>query len=177
MQYIRHARRTKGISGAREVFKHARADLRIGHEVFVASALQELLSGAGDKGRKVCLNIFKLGMKSFSDHPGFIGAYLDFLFHMGDNNNTRAVFEQVLPTLPAEQAASLWARFVAFEGAYGNLDRVGGARLTRLYVAHAYLSGNHPARAHARTRTRAWMHAGCLLRPYHRRVLLDDETR
>jgi hypothetical protein len=42
------------------------------------------------------LRIFDLGLRKFGSSSEFILAYLDYLSHLNEDNNTRVLFERVL---------------------------------------------------------------------------------
>ena len=51
--------------------------------------------------------IFDLGLRKFSASPEFILAYLDYLSHLNEDNNTRVLFERVLTAGTLEPRDSL----------------------------------------------------------------------
>ncbi|ORZ09158.1 hypothetical protein BCR42DRAFT_334731 [Absidia repens] len=117
--YMRFARRTEGIKSARALFSKARKSSCRTYHVFIASALMEY-HNSKDPG--VAGKIFGLGIKSFGDDPAYICEYLDFLIQMNDDNNTRALFERSLATLPTEKASDVWKKFLDYENKYGDLN-------------------------------------------------------
>ncbi|KAI8384710.1 uncharacterized protein BYT42DRAFT_592831 [Radiomyces spectabilis] len=119
--YMRFARRTDGIKSARVVFSRARKATNRTYHVFIASALMEYHNS---KDANIAGNIFNFGMKSFGDDPGYIGEYLDFLIQMNDDNNTRALFERTLATMPIEKSDPIWMKFLDYENKYGDLAGV-----------------------------------------------------
>ena len=86
VQYMKFCRRAEGIKAARTVFKRAREDERSNFHVYVAAALMEYYSS---KDKNVAFRIFDLGLRKFSASPEFILAYLDYLSHLNEDNNTR----------------------------------------------------------------------------------------
>ena len=44
----------------------------------------------------VLVRIFDLGLRKFGSSSEFILAYLDYLSHLNEDNNTRVLFERVL---------------------------------------------------------------------------------
>uniref|UniRef100_UPI00358F54D8 cleavage stimulation factor subunit 3 isoform X2 n=1 Tax=Myxine glutinosa TaxID=7769 RepID=UPI00358F54D8 len=123
IQYMKFARRAEGIKTGRSVFKKAREDQRTRHHVYVAAALMEYYCS---KDKAVAFKIFELGLKKYSDTPEYILAYIDYLSHLNEDNNTRVLFERVLTSgnLPPEKSGEIWARFLAFESAVGDLASV-----------------------------------------------------
>ncbi|CAO3599627.1 unnamed protein product [Absidia cylindrospora] len=117
--YMRFARRTEGIKSARSLFSKARKSPCRTYHVFIASALMEYHNS---KDPVVAGKIFGLGIKSFGDDPAYICEYLDFLIQMNDDNNTRALFERSLATLPTEKATDVWKKFLDYENKYGDLN-------------------------------------------------------
>ncbi|ORX58833.1 Suf-domain-containing protein [Hesseltinella vesiculosa] len=119
--YMRMARRTEGIKAARGIFSRARKSTNRTYHVFIASALMEYHNS---KDGVVAGKIFGLAGKLFADDPGFVCEYLDFLIQMNDDNNTRALFERSLATLPSDKAAPVWKKFLDYENKYGDLASV-----------------------------------------------------
>uniref|UniRef100_A0A8C4R4R7 Cleavage stimulation factor, 3' pre-RNA, subunit 3 n=1 Tax=Eptatretus burgeri TaxID=7764 RepID=A0A8C4R4R7_EPTBU len=121
---VRQCRGGMGCRGTgRSVFKKAREDPRTRHHVYVAAALMEYYCS---KDKAVAFKIFELGLKKYSDTPEYILAYIDYLSHLNEDNNTRVLFERVLTSgnLPPEKSGEIWARFLAFESAVGDLASV-----------------------------------------------------
>lgn len=103
IQYMKFARRTEGIKSARAIFKRAREDPRSRCEIFVVAALMEYYCS---KDPAVAFKIFELGLKKFGDRPEFALAYIDYLSHLNEDNNTRVLFERILTSgnLPMENS-------------------------------------------------------------------------
>ncbi|KAI8807587.1 hypothetical protein BJ742DRAFT_812149 [Cladochytrium replicatum] len=121
--YMRTARRTQGVKGAREIFKNARKSPNCTYHIFVASALMEYHCS---KDSKVAGKLFELGMKSLDlaedKHAHhYVGHYLDFLVGINDENNARALFERALSAMPAARSRQIWTKFLEFENQYGDL--------------------------------------------------------
>ncbi|KAI8808347.1 hypothetical protein BJ742DRAFT_288347 [Cladochytrium replicatum] len=121
--YMRTARRTQGIKGAREIFKNARKSPSCTYHLFVASALMEYHCS---KDSKVAGKLFELGMKSLDlaedEHANqYVGHYLDFLIGINDENNARAIFERALSAMPAPRLHQIWTKFLEYENQYGDL--------------------------------------------------------
>ncbi|KAG1226243.1 hypothetical protein G6F68_019778 [Rhizopus microsporus] len=51
---------------------------------------------------------------------------------MNDDNNTRALFERTLATMPSEKAAPIWQKFLDYENRYGDLASVQNVEKRRL---------------------------------------------
>lgn len=123
IQYMKFARRAEGIKTARIVFKKAREDARSGHQVYVAAALMEYYCS---KEKTVAFKIFELGLKKYGDNSDYIMAYVDYLSHLNEDNNTRVLFERVLTSgsLPPEKSVEIWNRFLEFESNIGDLSSI-----------------------------------------------------
>uniref|UniRef100_A0A3P9LU88 Cleavage stimulation factor subunit 3 n=1 Tax=Oryzias latipes TaxID=8090 RepID=A0A3P9LU88_ORYLA len=122
-QYMKFARRAEGIKSGRTIFKKAREDPRTRHHVYVSAALMEYYCS---KDKSVAFKIFELGLKKYGDIPEYILAYIDYLSHLNEDNNTRVLFERVLTSgsLSAEKSGEIWARFLAFESNIGDLASI-----------------------------------------------------
>ena len=74
----------------------------------------------------VCFRIFDLGLRKFSSSTEFILAYLDYLSHLNEDNNTRVLFERVLTagTLEPRDSLEVWNKFLEFETNIGDLASV-----------------------------------------------------
>ena len=70
--------------------------------------------------------IFDLGLRKFSSSTEFILAYLDYLSHLNEDNNTRVLFERVLTagTLEPRDSLEVWNKFLEFETNIGDLASV-----------------------------------------------------
>lgn len=129
ISYMRFARRTDGIKSARALFSRARKAANCTYHVYVADALMEYHNS---KDANVAGKVFSLGQKTFSDNPNFVCQYLDFLIQMNDDNNTRALFERTLATMPAEKAGPIWLKFLDYENKYGDLASVQSVEKRRI---------------------------------------------
>ncbi|XP_049570178.1 cleavage stimulation factor subunit 3 isoform X4 [Orcinus orca] len=112
IQYMKFARRAEGIKSGRMIFKKAREDTRTRHHVYVTAALMEYYCS---KDKSVAFKIFELGLKKYGDIPEYVLAYIDYLSHLNEDNNTRVLFERVLTSgsLPPEKSG--WRRWVKEE--------------------------------------------------------------
>ncbi|XP_051953719.1 cleavage stimulation factor subunit 3 [Xyrauchen texanus] len=123
IQYMKFARRAEGIKSGRSIFKKAREDPRTRHHVYVTAALMEYYCS---KDKSVAFKIFELGLKKYGDIPEYILAYIDYLSHLNEDNNTRVLFERVLTSgsMSPEKSGEIWARFLAFESNIGDLASI-----------------------------------------------------
>ncbi|XP_026086883.1 cleavage stimulation factor subunit 3-like [Carassius auratus] len=123
IQYMKFARRAEGIKSGRSIFKKAREDPRTRHHVYVTAALMEYYCS---KDKSVAFKIFELGLKKYVDIPEYILAYIDYLSHLNEDNNTRVLFERVLTSgsLSPEKSGEIWARFLSFESNIGDLASI-----------------------------------------------------
>ncbi|XP_051824428.1 cleavage stimulation factor subunit 3-like [Antechinus flavipes] len=123
IQYMKFARRAEGIKSGRVIFKKARQDTRTRHHIYVSAALMEYYC---TKDTLVAFKIFELGLKKYGDIPEYVLAYIDYLSHLNEDNNTRVLFERVLTSgsLPPEKSGEIWAKFLAFESSNGDLTSI-----------------------------------------------------
>ena len=148
MQFLR---RTEGIRPTRICFGKARKSPHCTWHVYEASALMEYHCS---KETRVAINVFELGIKTFGTDEALIVRYLDFLLNINDENSecyatcrcvhaltlvycadARALFERVIPTLPAERARPVWDRWADYEYNYGDTAAIAKltARITEAY--------------------------------------------
>lgn len=119
IQYMRFARRSKGIKDARQVFRMAREDGRIKYHVFIAAAWMEYYCA---KDKNLAFKIFELGLKRFSDKPEYVRQYMDFMSNMNDDNNTRVLYERVLgDESGGDKMETVWNKYLEFECHVGDL--------------------------------------------------------
>ncbi|RUS21308.1 hypothetical protein BC937DRAFT_93090 [Endogone sp. FLAS-F59071] len=121
ISYMRFSRRAEGIKTARTIFSKARKSPNCTYHVFIASALMEYYNS---KDPTVAGKIFELGLKMFGDDPSYVCQYLEFLIQLNDDNNTRALFERTLATMPADKAKPVWQKFSEYENKYGDLTGI-----------------------------------------------------
>ncbi|KAK3887799.1 hypothetical protein Pmani_024674 [Petrolisthes manimaculis] len=133
LQYMKFARRAEGIKSTREVFKKAREDIRTRFHVYVGAALMEYYC---TKNKDIAFRIFELGLKKFPDNADYIMAYVDYLSHLNEDNNTRVLFERVLTSgqLKNEDTVGLWNRFLEFECNVGDLASIVKVEKRRAHV-------------------------------------------
>jgi hypothetical protein len=84
------------------------------------------------KDATIAGKVFSLGQKIFADDPDFVCQYLDFLIQMNDDNNTRALFERTLATMPAGKSFPVWEKFLDYENKYGDLAGVHNVEKRRM---------------------------------------------
>uniref|UniRef100_A0A915JBM5 Suppressor of forked domain-containing protein n=1 Tax=Romanomermis culicivorax TaxID=13658 RepID=A0A915JBM5_ROMCU len=123
IQYMKFARRTEGIKSARTIFRKAREDSRTKCQIYIAAALMEYYCS---KDTKIAINVFELGLKKFGDNPEFALAYIDFLSHLNEDNNSRVLFERILTSgnMPSEKSLEVWDRYLEFESLVGDLNSI-----------------------------------------------------
>ena len=65
--------------------------------------------------------IFDLGLRKFGNNCEYILAYLDYLSHLNEDNNTRVLFERVLAqgSLDNNDSLEIWDKFLEFESNIG----------------------------------------------------------
>uniref|UniRef100_A0A4X2LHM5 Suppressor of forked domain-containing protein n=1 Tax=Vombatus ursinus TaxID=29139 RepID=A0A4X2LHM5_VOMUR len=93
IQYMKFARRVEGIKSGRMIFRKARQDTRTRYHIYVTAALMEYHCS---KDKLVAFRIFELGLRKYGDIPEYILAYIDYLSHLNEDNDTRVLFERVL---------------------------------------------------------------------------------
>lgn len=120
---MKFTRRAEGIKSARAIFKKAREDIRSRYHVFVAAALMEYYCS---KDKDVAFRIFELGLKRFGGCPDYVMAYIDYLSHLNEDNNTRVLFERVLSSggLTNQLSVEVWNKFLEFESNIGDLSSI-----------------------------------------------------
>merc|ERR1712226_1193174 len=121
IQFMKFARRSEGIKAARAVFKRAREDKRSGALVYVAAALIEFYCS---KDQNIAYKIFELGLRKHQNETSYITAYLDFLSHLNDINNTRVLFEKALASNSPDQCLEVWENYITFESLCGDLASI-----------------------------------------------------
>lgn len=121
IEYMRFARRSLTVTDARKIFFRARKSPSCTWHVYVAAAQIELYL---NKEQNIARKIYELGLKKFINHTRFLLEYVNFLMNLGDNVNTRALFEKVLSTIPSSEAPEIWNAFQKFETLFGNLETV-----------------------------------------------------
>ncbi|EOA36535.1 hypothetical protein CARUB_v10011584mg [Capsella rubella] len=121
IQFLRFLRRAEGVEAARKYFLDARKSPSCTYHVYIAFATMVFCL---DKDPKVAHKIFEEGLKLYMNEPVYILEYADFLTRLNDDRNIRALFERALSTLPAEESAEVWKRFIQFEQTYGDLASI-----------------------------------------------------
>jgi len=118
---MRFCRRSFGIKEGRKVFFRARKSRTCTHQVYVAAAQIEYHV---NKEPTVARKIYELGLRKFMNSTGFLLQYINFLVNLGDDVNTRTLFEKILSTIQPERAPEIWNTFQKFEITCGNLDTI-----------------------------------------------------
>uniref|UniRef100_A0A8L7T3U5 Suppressor of forked protein, putative n=2 Tax=Onchocercidae TaxID=6296 RepID=A0A8L7T3U5_BRUMA len=123
IQLMKFVRRTEGVQYARAIFKRARQDSRCKFHIFVASALMEYYCS---KDTDIAIRVFDMGLKKYGDEPEYALAYVDFLSHLNEDNNTRVVFERILTSesMTPEKSIEIWDRYLEFESHVGDLSSI-----------------------------------------------------
>ena len=123
IQWMRFTRRTEGLKAARVVFKKAREEPKVGHQIYTAAALMEYHC---TRDQTIACKIFELGLKKFNNCPDFILSYIHFMNTLNEENNTRVLFERVLTTcsLQPSESIEIWNSFLEFEAGIGDLSSI-----------------------------------------------------
>lgn len=123
IQWMRFTRRAEGLKAARAIFKRAREEKSIDHQVYTAAALMEYHC---TKDQTIACKIFELGLKKFNSSPDFILSYIHFMNTLNEENNTRVLFERVLTTssLQPSDTVEIWNSFLEFEAGIGDLSSI-----------------------------------------------------
>lgn len=136
IQYQRFMRRYDGIKGARKVFRRARKSPHICPSIFLAAAQLEFHA---NRLPNVAVNILELGRKKFPEDVDYAAAYLNFISPISEDNNMRALFENILSSVPGEQARPIWDMYLDYEirraQGGGSLEKVAKIEARR---AHKY---------------------------------------
>ena len=121
VHYMRFCRRTEGSKAMRNVFTRARKSTGCTYHVFLASALLEFIC---HKEPNIGLNILRVGAQKFGEDPDYVLHYIDYLIHLNDDSNIRALFEKSLSSIPLEKSKKIWNAFLDFETKYGDLTTI-----------------------------------------------------
>ncbi|CAK8683477.1 unnamed protein product [Clavelina lepadiformis] len=140
IQYMKFCRRAEGIKAARAIFKKAREDTRIRFHVYVGAALMEYYC---TKDKQIAFKIFELGLKRFGHEPDYLLAYIDYMSHLNEDNNTRVLFERVLTSgsLPRDKSGTIWNKYLEFECNVGDLSSLLKVENRRLEAFKADFEG------------------------------------
>merc|ERR1712046_297541 len=68
--------------------------------------------------------IFELGLKDYLTEPKYVCEYIRFLVYTKDHVNMRALCDRALATMAPENTAQVWAHYIDFECAYGDLTTI-----------------------------------------------------
>ena len=134
IQAMHFERRTDGIKSARAIFKRAREDPRIQHQIYVAAALMEYYC---TKDNNIAYNIFNLGLKKYHQNVDYILAYIDYMTHLNEDHNARVLFERILAienSITKEYQLPIWNEFLKFESQVGDLLSIKKVEKRRLNV-------------------------------------------
>jgi cleavage stimulation factor subunit 3 len=134
IQAMRFERRVDGIKSARIIFKRAREDSRINHQIYIAAALMEYYC---TKDNNIAFNIFNLGLKKHSQNVDYILAYIDYMTHLNEDHNTRVIFERVLSidnSILKQSQLPIWYEFLKFESQIGDLQSIKKVEKRRLNI-------------------------------------------
>lgn len=125
IQYMRFLRRAEGIRSARAIFKRARDDQRISYHVFIAAAFMEYFC---TKDKTIAYKIFQLGAVKFGHLSEYVKAFIEFTFHMNDDETIRSLFNNMLSgnQLPKEKAGDIWSEWLNFESNAGEISNIMG---------------------------------------------------
>lgn len=139
IQWMRFTRRTEGLKAARIIFKRAREEKRVGHQIYTAAALMEYHC---TKDQAIACKIFELGLKKFNTCPDFILSYIHFMNTLNEENNTRVLFERVLTTcsLQPDDTIEIWNSFLEFEAGMGDLSSISKVERRRTIALKEILS-------------------------------------
>ncbi|CAF2004236.1 unnamed protein product [Rotaria magnacalcarata] len=134
IQAMRFERRTDGIKSARTIFKRAREDSRVNHQIYVAAALMEYYC---TKDNNIAFNIFNLGLKKYGQNVDYILAYIDYMTHLNEDHNARVLFERVLSVdnlIVKQSQLPIWNEFLKFESQVGDLLSIKKVEKRRLAI-------------------------------------------
>jgi cleavage stimulation factor subunit 3 len=134
IQAMRFERRADGIKSARSLFKRARDDSRVNHQIYVAAALMEYYC---TKDNNIAFNIFNLGLKKYGQNVDYILAYIDYMTHLNEDHNTRVLFERVLAadnSISKQSQLPIWHEFLKFESQVGDLQSIKKVEKRRLMI-------------------------------------------
>uniref|UniRef100_A0A183EBM5 Suf domain-containing protein n=1 Tax=Gongylonema pulchrum TaxID=637853 RepID=A0A183EBM5_9BILA len=111
IQLMKFVRRTEGVQYARAVFKRARQDPRCKFHIYDTD---------------IAIRVFDMGLKKYGDEPEYALAYVDFLSHLNEDNNTRVVLERILTSelMKPEKSVEIWDRYLEFESHVGDLASI-----------------------------------------------------
>lgn len=139
IQFMKFARRSESVKESRAIFKKAREDSRTNFHVFISAALMEYYCS---KDKAVAFKIFELGLKKYMNETDYVLAYVDYLSHLNDDNNTRVLFEKVLSSMPKDKASEVWGKFLEFETTSGDLASLVKVENRKLEIYREELEGH-----------------------------------
>ena len=122
IQFMFFEHRVSGINAARKVFLKARKDPNCTYHVYIASAMMEFYR---NKDAEQARKVFMLALNTeFGSEIDFVVHYLKFLWNLNEVQNTRAMFERVLSSMPPENIKMIWNLYLEFEYACGDANTV-----------------------------------------------------
>lgn len=131
IQYMRFARRTEGLTLARQIFSRARKLSFCTFQVFVAAGWMEFFVA---KEPAIAFKIFELGMKKYASEPLFIQEYMKLLLWNMDDSNARSLFERALQSISQpELQKPFWDMLFEYERDFGfdqGLSQLSSRRLS-----------------------------------------------
>ena len=78
------------------------------------------------KDPKVSQRIFELGLKKYMKIPEYVLAYVDFMNHLNEDNNTRVLLERAIGNeyMTPEKSRIIWDKLLQFESHVGDLSTI-----------------------------------------------------
>uniref|UniRef100_A0A0N5A1Z9 Suf domain-containing protein n=1 Tax=Parastrongyloides trichosuri TaxID=131310 RepID=A0A0N5A1Z9_PARTI len=119
IHYMSFARRNISIRHQRDIFRRARNDDRVHYQVYFAAAEIEF-HAASDA--TIAIRILELGKQRFSNEIDFMIEYLKFIQMIGDDNNLRVLFEQIVSCdeFSSIELAPVWDMYIKQETVTGD---------------------------------------------------------
>ncbi|CEF67464.1 Cleavage stimulation factor subunit 3 [Strongyloides ratti] len=119
IHYMSFARRNTSIRHQRDIFRRARNDDRVLYQVYFAAAEIEF-HAANDA--TIAIRILELGKQRFSNEIDFMIEYLKFIQMIGDDNNLRVLFEQIVncDEFTNVELAPVWDMYIRQETVTGD---------------------------------------------------------
>lgn len=70
----------------------------------------------------IAYKILELGLKRYMKEPAYVLAYIDYMKHLNEDNNTLVLFERALGSgyIPPEKSSLIWDKFRQFQSYVGN---------------------------------------------------------
>lgn len=122
INYMNWSRRVEGINGARAVFSRCRKLTSINHAVFIAAAKMEYFC---KRDFSIASKIFELGMGRFASNGEYVLEYLRHLLQSNDEQNSRALFERALQSVPPSLALlEIWKCYLEHIFMFGDMATI-----------------------------------------------------